>query len=402
MSELYELPDGWVWKKLDDIANFQNGYAFRSKEFNVEGNGFQIIRIGNVLDIHKNPVYIDKRKEFGKYLLTENDIVISMTGTRKKKDYLFLRIVNSNDTYLNQRVGKITSNENSYFKYLYYFLKSNCFRDKIFEYETGAVNQGNISAKDIMNSYIPYISIKEQKRIASKLDTLFEKIDKAIDLHEKNIKEADDFMGSVLNEVFEELEEKNSIIKINDIVVKTNNKNTKENVDSNYTYIDISSIDNELFKIAEPKIVIGKDAPSRAKKEVFIGDVLYATTRPNLKNIAIIEKEYENPIASTGFCILRVKNENEKKFLFYYLLTNKLFEQIELNIRGAQYPATSDKDLKNCNIPEVSLKTQQKVVKYLDKISKEIEKTKAIQKEKLQNLKDLKASILDQAFKGKL
>jgi type I restriction enzyme S subunit len=162
------------------------------------------------------------------------------------------------------------------------------------------------------------------------------------------------------------------------------------------------SIDNKLFKIVEPKQLLGSEAPSRAKKEVLLGDIIYSTTRPNLKNIALIKEEYNNPIASTGFCILRVNETTINSYLFYYLLTDKLFEQIEPNIRGAQYPATSDKDLKNCNIPNTPLAIQQKVVSYLGKISKKTEKIKQIQKEKMESLVALKASILDQTFRGEL
>ena len=237
---------------------------------------------------------------------------------------------------------------------------------------------------------------------SSKLDNLFEKIDKAIALHQKNMDEADVFMGSVLNDVFGELEEKYGLIKINDIVLKTKNKNPKDNLDKPFTYIDISSIDNKLFRIIKPKQLTGKEAPSRAKKEVVLGDILYSTTRPNLKNISIVREEYDNPIASTGFCVLRVNDKALNLYLFYYLVTDKLFEQIEPNIRGAQYPATSDKDLKNCNIPNTPLNIQQKTVKYLDEISQKIEKIKSVQKEKMQSLVALKASILDQAFKGEL
>jgi type I restriction enzyme S subunit len=45
---------------------------------------------------------------------------------------------------------------------------------------------------------------------------------------------------------------------------------------------------------------------------------------------------------------------------------------------------------------------RQKVVSYLDEISQKMEKIKQIQKEKMQSLKELKASILDKAFKGEL
>ena len=60
------------------------------------------------------------------------------------------------------------------------------------------------------------------------------------------------------------------------------------------------------------------------------------------------------------------------------------------------------KVIKELNIAPVALKIQQKVVSYLDEISNKIEKIKQIQKKKMQSLKALKASILDQAFKGEL
>jgi type I restriction enzyme S subunit len=58
--------------------------------------------------------------------------------------------------------------------------------------------------------------------------------------------------------------------------------------------------------------------------------------------------------------------------------------------------------LEEFKVPKISIITQQKVVSYLDEISKKMEKIKQIQKEKMQSLKALKASILDQAFKGEL
>ena len=58
--------------------------------------------------------------------------------------------------------------------------------------------------------------------------------------------------------------------------------------------------------------------------------------------------------------------------------------------------------IKNIEIEYPLLKTQQKVVSYLDEISQKMENIKQIQKEKMQSLKALKASILDQAFKGEL
>ena len=70
--------------------------------------------------------------------------------------------------------------------------------------------------------------------------------------------------------------------------------------------------------------------------------------------------------------------------------------------KGAAQKGIYLNSIKQLEIVDVSLQTQQKVVSYLDEISQKMEKIKQIQKEKMQSLKALKASILDQAFKGEL
>ena len=400
MAELYSLPDWWEWKKLGKIAKLQNGFAFKSKLF--VNDGLPIVRIKNIKNekvLLDDVVYFnveDYGKKLDSYQIKKNDILIAMSGATTGKIGLY---DTEEISYLNQRVGLFRIENSNLRSYLFYFLSTQI--EKNLELSLGAA-QPNLSTEQINNIELPLPPLEEQKRIVAKLDILFAKIDKAIDLHQKNIDEADIFMASVLNYVFVELEEKYGLIKINDVVVKTKNKNPLNEKDTPFTYIDISSIDNKLFKIVEPKQLIGSEAPSRAKKEVFQGDIIYSTTRPNLKNIAIVSENYNNSIASTGFCVLRTNEKTINYYLFYFLITEKLFEQIEPNIRGAQYPATSDNDLKNCNIPNTPYETQQKVVSYLDEISNKMEKIKQIQKEKMQSLKALKASILDKAFKGEL
>lgn len=154
--------------ELSDLCDFKNGFAFKSKDFNKVGKGVQVLRIGNVLDINKNPVYIEKKEAYRSYMLCENDIVISMTGTRLKKDYLFVGVIKNEPFYLNQRVGKISPKSFTNYSYIYFYLKSDMFRSEVFKYETGAVNQGNISGKAIMKMLIPKVGIDTQKEIANK------------------------------------------------------------------------------------------------------------------------------------------------------------------------------------------------------------------------------------------
>ena len=88
---------------------------------------------------------------------------------------------------------------------------------------------------------------------------------------------------------------------------------------STFSYIDIGSIDNQRQLLNKNEnINEAKDAPSRARKIVGHGDILYATVRPYLHNVCIIDKDFTyTPIASTGFAVLTCHADIFNKYLFY-------------------------------------------------------------------------------------
>ena len=121
-----------------------------------------------------------------------------------------------------------------------------------------------------------------------------------------------------------------------------------------FSYIDIGSINNKQQELNDSEnIVLPEKAPSRARKIICYGDVLYATVRPYLHNIAIVDKEFSNePIASTGFAVLSCKNGMVNRYLFYYLLspTFDLYANSNENAKGVAYPAINDEKLYNALI----------------------------------------------------
>ncbi|MEY3222830.1 MAG: hypothetical protein RLZZ203_1686, partial [Cyanobacteriota bacterium] len=95
-ENLYELPKGWIWARLDDISEALGGFAFKSQNYSEQG--FQIIKIGNIkpgkLNLKDNKTFIDKVDSsiLDRYLLKSDDILITLTGTRFKRDYGFVTI----------------------------------------------------------------------------------------------------------------------------------------------------------------------------------------------------------------------------------------------------------------------------------------------------------------------
>lgn len=150
------------------------------------------------------------------------------------------------------------------------------------------------------------------------------------------------------------------------VVVKTENLNPLKHAEQLWTYIDISSVDRDRFTVTDPKEILGKDAPSRAKKHVQLNDVIFATTRPNLKNIALVRDEYRSPVASTGFCVLRANEKVLPAYLFYFVTTDFVQAQIEPYVGGASYPAITDGNLKKSLIPIPSIEEQKRIVEKLD------------------------------------
>ena len=183
----FQIPDSWEWVRLRDICEILNGYAFKSDSYVTKSNN-QIIRLGNVknngLALETSPVYIPDTiaKNAVNYLLKENDILITLTGTRLKRDYFYTALVKRNDIeqfnlYLNQRVGCLRFYSDVNPKLLNIFLKSKLILDNIFEHETGTANQGNIGTGATGELLIPLPPLAEQQHIVTKVEELLSTVD---------------------------------------------------------------------------------------------------------------------------------------------------------------------------------------------------------------------------------
>ena len=97
-------------------------------------------------------------------------------------------------------------------------------------------------------------------------------------------------------------------------------RNPKLEPDKKFIYIDIASVSNGTGEISLDNEIIGNEAPSRARRYAFDGSVLISTVRPNLKAFAYIDKEIPNAVYSTGFAVLRSKNEKVLMNKYLYLI----------------------------------------------------------------------------------
>lgn len=295
----------------------------------------------------------------------------------------------------NQSVTGILPSKEHIPEYLFYFLQTQ--RKRILSLAYGG-GQPHISQGFVKNIKVPLPSLEEQKSIAEVLS----KTEFILEKRRQTLRLADEFLKSSFLEMFGDPGANSKGFKtklIKDLVKKVFNEDPKRYPDKSYSYVDISSVDNQLKKIVETKQILGSDAPSRARQLLEAQDILISTVRPNLNAVGILSDSLSNPIGSTGFCVLRVNRELARPEYLFEICKTPFFVQSLVNVaKGASYPAVSDNDILRLSIPVPSLPEQQKFADLVQKV----EKLKSKQKQSETHLQNLFNSLMQRAFKGEL
>jgi len=158
-------------------------------------------------------------------------------------------------------------------------------------------------------------------------------------------------------------------VRLSEICERTELATPERWPDKPFCYVDVSSVSNETFRITQPKEILGKDAPSRARKLIHRNDVIFATVRPSLQRVALVPPNLDGQICSTGFCVLRSKPDLlDPLFLYFYLLTEKIRRTVESLQDGATYPAIRDSDLLEQSVCLPSIPEQRAIVRVIDTV----------------------------------
>lgn len=169
-----------------------------------------------------------------------------------------------------------------------------------------------------------------------------------------------------------------------------------------FTYIDISSIDNQRHAITTPKRIVGRNAPSRARQLVATGDVVLSTVRVYLENTAHVPPALDGATASTGFCVLRSAVGIEPRFLLYTLLDGEFVRDLSARQTGTSYPAVRDADVREMAFLLPPLPEQRRIVAAIEAQFVRLEVAGELLERAKRNLAQLRAAILQDAVKGRL
>lgn len=130
-------------------------------------------------------------------------------------------------------------------------------------------------------------------------------------------------------------------------VAEINRANLPKGFDAEIEYIDISAV--TPGRINETTRYQFSDAPSRARRVVQHGDILWSCVRPNRKSYAVVWNPGENLIASTGFAVI-TPDGVPTSFLEQATTTDDFVRYLENNAKGAAYPAVLASDFERAEL----------------------------------------------------
>tara|TARA_R110002033_G_scaffold117256_1_gene161381 strand:- start:450 stop:1712 length:1263 start_codon:yes stop_codon:yes gene_type:complete len=166
--------------------------------------------------------------------------------------------------------------------------------------------------------------------------------------------------------------------------------------DWEFEYIDIGSV-FYTRGIVKKELTRFEDAPSRARKKVRADDVIVSTVRTYLRAIARVEDSELPQVASTGFAVLRARDDVEPAFLFYASQSQDFIDEVIFKSTGISYPAISTSTLASIKVPLPSPNYQRVIVEFLDRETGRIDGLIESKTRFIALLKEKRAAVIDHA-----
>ncbi len=378
--------------KLGEVCEILNGFAFKSSLYVNEG--IRIIRITNVQKGYiedSDPKYypIEYTNSIEKYILKENDLLMSLTGNVGRVGLISKTML---PAVLNQRVACLRTIDSLISKeYVFQFLNSDLFEQSAIRSSNG-VAQKNLSTDWLKKVEITYPSVEQQELITSTLNL----IERLICCRKKQNKKFNELVKSRFNEMF--ILSDFSLKRLGELVDEVRyGTSLPATINGKYGYLRMNNItENGKLNIQNLKHI---DIPEKDLEKYVVrkGDVLFNRTNSIelVGKTCIYELDFDMVIA--GY-IIRIRTNNNilnPRYLSEFLnfpSTKKFLRNIA---KGAVNQANINaKELQDISIPLAPLSLQNEFADFVAQVDKS---QLAIQKS-LDELETLKKSLMQEYF----
>lgn len=396
------MKQGWKIKKLKEVcAKITDGTHQTPKYFD---DGVIFLSSRNVTSGKidwDNIKYIDEKQHFEMHKRVAprvGDILLAKNGTTGvaamvDRDLVF-------DIYVS--LAHIRVLEEVTPEFMLYFINSPVAK-KQFNKRLKGSGVPNLHLEEIREVEIPVPSLQEQQLIVAILDKAFTAIDKAKANAEQNLKNAKELFESYLQNVFEKPAKGWEICNLEDNIKLIDYRGrTPVKTESGVKLITAKNVKLGFLQLEPQEFIAANNYESWMSRGIpNFGDVIFTTEAP-LANVAQIDTNEKVAFAQRIIVMQPNQNKIDQTFLKYLLLSNPIRKKILDKGTGATVLGIKSSLLKKVEIYFPSVKEQQVIVKKLDALLTETKKLEAIYQQKINNLEELKKSVLQKAFSGEL
>ncbi|MCF6347626.1 MAG: restriction endonuclease subunit S [Flavobacteriaceae bacterium] len=378
------MKKGWEIKKLGDISDIKTG---KSNAVDADING--------------KYTFFDRSKKIkrsNRYLFDCEALIIPGEGSQFFPRYY------SGKFDLHQRVYSISNFHKSInIRFVEYFL---IFNHKHFENVAVGATVKSLRLRHFTEIEIPLPPLPEQQQIVALLDKAFTAIATAKENAQQNLLNAKELFENSLQLLFDNKNWEHK--KLGEIATFKNGMNfTKSSKGQSVEIVGVKNFKNNFwvpFQELEEVVIDGKFNEAYLLKE---GDIITVRSNGNPKLIGrtLLADSVTGNITHSGFTI-RIRLNSDvllPLFLCHYLKTQKTRKELVDSGNGVGIKSLNQGSLSSLMIPFPKSKDeQQQIVKKLNSLSAETKKLEAIYQQKINDLEELKKSLLQRAFNGEL
>lgn len=400
---------GWGIKRLDDLCQIELGktpYRGDKSFWDTEKETSNVwLSIADMLNTDGDVVsdskeYItDKAVKVSK-IVKKGTLLLSFKLTLGRLAFA------GKDLFTNEAIAALTiRNEKVIDKYfLYQFLS-------LFDWDAASEGDVKVKGKTLNKAKLKEIevhfpkSLPEQQRIVAILDEAFAAIAKAKANAQQNLQNAKELFESYLQGVFENKLQGSKFETLDslcELIVDCEHK-TAPTQETGYPSIRTPNIGKGILILEGVNRVSEKTYIEWTRRAIPQADDLILAREAPAGNIAVIPENVKVCLGQRTVLIRPKKNKIISKFLAHLILSKDVQEQLLSHSTGATVEHINMKDIRAFKIYNLSpIEEQQTIVQNLDALNAETKKLEAIYQQKLNDLEELKKSILQKAFSGQL
>jgi type I restriction enzyme, S subunit len=401
-TEVGFIPDDWEAVPLGRLGSFSKGQGIRKDQ--ASSGDIPCIRYGEIYTDHNDIVRkyrsrISREVATTSRVLRKGDLLFAGSGETKEEIGKCVAFVDDCEAYAGGDII-VLSPHSANSVLLGYLLNSEVIaRQKAARAQGDAVV--HISAKALADVIAPLpTSDIEQTAIAEALSDMDEAIaaQEAVIAKKRALKSA--AMQALLSGTRRlpgfsaEWEEK----PLRDVAqIDRDNLGASTAPTYEFRYISLEDVDRGILR-QTTKHVFAK-APSRARRRVASGDVLFATVRPNLQSHLLVLDDAKDLVCSTGFAVIRCDmSKADPRFVFFNLFGGFVEKQIERLLAGSNYPAISNKDVADIRLKMPDVAEQSAIAEVIYDMDDDLNGQVA----QLEKLRKVKAGMMQQLLTGKI